>query len=262
MIITLTSDFGLKDHYVGSLKGLIYSGFPQATIVDISHLIPPFAIHQAAYVVGASYRYFPEGTLHLILVDTKSKPVLAYWNKHYFLCSDNGILSLLTQNESPEYIIALDFDQETDITEFFAKTVCKAASGKSVFELGQQTEKIKKFQPLKAIVSEDNKRIAGNIIYIDNYGNAISNISRTLFEQHRNGRSFEIFFRNYRITEVYDSYAAYSLKNTDGEGNKLALFNSLDLLKISIYRGSPKSGGTASSLLGIEYESTVSVQFL
>lgn len=266
MIITLTSDFGLKDHYVGSLKGLIYSGFLQATIVDISHMIAPFATYQATYVVGASYFNFPEGTLHLVLVDAeihhRNKPVLIYWNKHYFLCSDNGILSLLTQNKPPEFIIALDFESGIDITSFFAQTACKIAKGQSVFELGKKIEKLKDFQSLKAIVSEDNKRITGNIIYIDNYGNAISNISRELFEQVRNGRSFEILFRNYRITEVYNSYTDYSLKNSDGKGGKLALFNSLNLLKISIYKGSPRSGGTASSLFGIEYESTISVQFL
>lgn len=266
MIITLTSDFGLKDHYVGSLKGLIYSRFPQATIVDVSHLILPFAIHQAAYVVRASYCSFPEGTLHLILVDaeihSQNQPVLVYWNKHYFLCPDNGILSLLIQNESPEFIISLNFEQGEDVTAFFAKTACKIIGGQSVFELGNTIEKLKEFQPLKAIVSEDNKRITGNIIYIDHYGNAVSNISRDLFEQYRNGRPFEILFRNYRINEVYNSYAEYFLKNTDGKGGKLALFNSLDLLEIAVYKGNPRSGGTASSLFGIEYESTISVQFL
>src|SRR5690606_22027466 len=98
-------------------------------------------------------------------------------------CADNGILSLLTYEKPPENIIALDFEEDADATSFFVGIVSEIAKGKAVLELGQKIEKLKQTQPIKAVVSEDNSRITGSIIYIDNYGNAISNISKELFEK-------------------------------------------------------------------------------
>lgn len=266
MIITLTSDFGLKDHYVGVLKGMIYTKVPNVNIVDISHQISPFVIHEAAYVISSSYYHFPETTIHLILVDAEinqeNKPVLVYWNNHYFLCADNGILSLLLHSKTPQAIISLPFEEGVDATGFFVNIISEIATGRSVFELGQKAERLKEAQRLNAVVSEDNSRITGNIIYIDHYGNAISNISKKLFEQVRNGRDFEILFRSYRIRKIYNSYIDYSLEKNIETGGKLAIFNQSNLLEIALYRGSSRGGGTASSLFGIEYESTISVRFL
>ena len=264
MIITLTTDFGLKDHYVGALKGMIYSKNPNVNIVDISHQISPFVIHEASYAVSSSYSYFPEGTLHLILVDAEineeNRPVLVEWNKHYFLSSDNGILSLITHGAVPENIILLPFGEITDSTSFFVEKATELISGKSIFDLGQKIESLKEVPPLKATVSKDNNRITGNIIHIDRYGNAISNVSKELFEKVRNGRNFQILFRSYRITKIHQSYIDYSTEKTVETGGKIALFNPSDLLEIALYKGNPKSG-TASSLLGLDYHATISVQF-
>ncbi len=266
MIITLTTDFGLKDHYVGALKGMIYSKNPDVNIVDISHQISPFVIHEASYAVSSSYRHFPEKTLHLILVDAEinqeNRPVLVEWNNHYFLSSDNGILSLITHGAVPDNIILLPFGEKiTDSTSFFVEKATELINGKSIFDLGQKIESLKKIPPLKAAISEENNRITGNIIHIDHYGNAISNISKELFEKVRNGRNFQILFRSYRITKIYQSYIDYSTEKTVETGGKIALFNPSDLLEIALYKGNPKSG-TASTLFGLEYQSTISVQFL
>lgn len=264
MIITLTTDFGLKDHYVGALKGMIYAKNPNVNIVDISHQISPFVIHEASYAVSSSYRHFPEGTLHLILVDAEinqeNKPVLVEWNKHYFLSSDNGILSLITQRFVPENIIAIPFGEITDSTSFFVEKATELIRGKSIFDLGEKIENLKESPRLNAVVSKGNDRITGNIIYIDHYGNAISNITKELFETVRNGRNFQILFRSYRITKIYQSYIDYSTEKSMEKGGKIALFNPSDLLEIALYKGNPKSG-TASTLFGLEYESTISVQF-
>ncbi|MFA7446031.1 MAG: SAM-dependent chlorinase/fluorinase [Flavobacteriaceae bacterium] len=265
MIITLTTDFGLQDHYVGALKGMIYTTLPQAKIVDISHLVDPFVTHQAAYIVRASYGYFPEKTIHILLVDAEisaeNKPVLVIWNRHYFLSTDNGILSLLTQGETPEAILSLAFEEGVDSSLFFVKIASEIIGGKPVSELGQPVENLKEVQRLKAIVSEDNRRITGNIIYIDHYGNAISNIPKKLFEQIRNGRDFEILFRNYTIRKIYASYSSFTSDKNAATGEKIALFNNSELLEIALYKGNSKSG-TAASLLGIEYQSSISVRFL
>ncbi len=144
MIITLTSDFGLKDHYVGALKGMMYSKLPEINIVDISHQISPFALQEAAYLINASYRHFPQETIHLILVDAEispsTKPLIVKWENHYFLSADSGILSLLTSNKQPEAIISLPFQEDESTIELFVKAASDIASGKSIYELGEPLE--------------------------------------------------------------------------------------------------------------------------
>ena len=111
-IITLTTDFGLKDHFVGALKGKIYSEYSEAKIVDISHSIDPFNVSEAAYIIGAAYWSFPKGTVHIIGVDIElnheNKHVAIEWNNQFFIAADNGILSILTQKVKPEKIVAIN----------------------------------------------------------------------------------------------------------------------------------------------------------
>ena len=111
-IITLTTDFGLKDHFVGALKGKIVSEYPAATIIDISHHIDLFNVAEASYVIGAAYSSFPTGTIHIIGVDcersAENKHIAMQWNGHYFVCADNGILSILTQKIKPQQIVEIN----------------------------------------------------------------------------------------------------------------------------------------------------------
>ena len=97
-IITLTTDYGLKDHFVGALKGKILSEFQEATIIDISHEIDPFNIAETSYAIGAAFSSFPKGTVHLIGVDielnSENQHIAMQWNDQYFICADNGILSI------------------------------------------------------------------------------------------------------------------------------------------------------------------------
>lgn len=265
MIITLTSDFGLKDHYVGALKGMIYSKLPDVNIVDISHQISPFVLQEAAYLVNASYRHFPQKTIHFILVDAEislaKRPLLVVWDNHYFLSADSGVLSLLTSNKQPEAIVLLPFQEDENAIEVFVKAASEIIGGKSIYEMGDQLDLLKEHQAQRAIVSPDDKQIVGQIIYIDNYENAVSNISKDLFERIRNGRDFEILFRSYSIQKIYRKYIEFGEEPTAKVGEKLAIFNSSGFLEIGLYKGNKRSGGTASSLLGIEYESTIAVRF-
>lgn len=265
MIITLTTDFGIKDHYVGALKGMIYSKLPDIKIVDISHEVPPFAIQEALYIVESSYHFFPEKSIHIILVDAEvsllKKPLIVLWNNHYFLSSDSGLLSLLTSEKKPELIIAASFDEYENSTEIFVRLASEIKRGKSVFELGEPVEFLKEEYRLKPIVSDDNRRITGSIIYVDRYGNAISNISRSLFEKTREKRDFEILFRNYKVTKIHNNYIEYETEKAATLGGRLSVFNPSDLLEIALYRGNQRSGGTASTLFGLEYESQVTIQF-
>jgi len=265
MLITLTTDFGLKDAYVGILKGLLYSTTPNVNLVDLSHQITPFNIQEAFYVIQSAYSFFPEKTIHLILVDSEvsqyKKPIIMILNNHYFISSENGILSLLANEKQPEIIIEAYFAPNEETTLLFVRIASEIVNGKPILELGKPIEHLKQQNPIKPIISNDNQRITGNIIYIDQYGNAVSNISKKIFQLIGNGRRFEILFRNYRATKIYEKYIDYQTEKNWNSGKHLLLFNSSDLLEIALYRGSPSSGGTATTLLGLEHQSSVIVQF-
>ena len=117
-IITLTTDYGLKDHFVGALKGKIVSEYSQALIIDISHDIDPFNTAEASYIISASYTSFPKGTVHIIGVDLESNKenqhIALQWNDHFFIAADNGILSMLTQKIIPQKIVAITIHDQLD----------------------------------------------------------------------------------------------------------------------------------------------------
>ena len=111
-LITLTTDFGTKDHFVGAVKGAIYSEFPDMKIVDISHEISPFNITQTAYILKNAYKSFPEGTVHIIGVDSEinkeNKHIALKIDNHYFICADNGVISLIASDIKPEKIVEIN----------------------------------------------------------------------------------------------------------------------------------------------------------
>ena len=111
-IITLTTDFGLKDHFVGSLKGKLISGYNEAIIIDISHDIDLFNTLEAGYCIAAAYDSFPKGTIHIIGVDSErtneTQHIAIQWDDHFFICADNGILSTLTQRKVAQKMVAIN----------------------------------------------------------------------------------------------------------------------------------------------------------
>ena len=118
-VITLTSDYGIKDHYAGSIKGALFSELINPNIVDISHQISPFNIVEAAYIIENSYKDFPENSIHIIGVDSEKTPeqkhIVVKLDGHYFICADNGILSLLTNKINAEKIIEINFLQTSQL---------------------------------------------------------------------------------------------------------------------------------------------------
>ena len=107
-LITLTTDFGLKDHFVGAVKGAIYTELPEARIVDISHNITPFNIAETAYVLKNAYKSFPEGSIHIIGVDSEineeTNHIAIKLDNHYFICPNNGVISMIASEFRPEKI--------------------------------------------------------------------------------------------------------------------------------------------------------------
>lgn len=256
-MITLTSDWNENDYYVASLKGKLLSDCPDAKIIDINHRISTFNISQAAFIVRNSYPHFPENTIHIIAVNSEPEPggdlLAAQKDRHYFLCADNGILGLLGGSE-PEEVVRLggwdDGDPDTFIAlTVFAKTACKLSKGVPLSKLGTPLLTYDKQTPLRATIEEHI--ITGSVIYIDSYQNAITNISRDLFQRVGKGKPFRIFVqsKHYIIERINTRY------NQTDPGDLLALFNSAGLLEIAI------RNGNAAGLLKLTTNSTIRVEF-
>jgi S-adenosylmethionine hydrolase len=278
-VITLTTDYGLKDHFVGALKGKIVSQLPDATIIDISHQVDPFNVAQASYIIESAFSSFPKGTVHLIGVDAeinnKNQHIALQWNDHYFIAADNGILSILTEKIIPQKIYAVnihdrlhleatDMDVLITVATHLAKGGLPNVIGKEIFSLKEVTQ----LQP----TVEKNAVIKGCVIYIDHFGNVVTNISKKLFLEVGQSRPYEIFFNaksNFKkknpVKTIYPKYA--DIINNDAfsctiyEGQRLAIFNEANYLELGIFRSNPFSLGSAASLFGLNYRDTVEIIF-
>ena len=270
-IITLTTDYGLKDHFVGALKGKIVSQLPTATIIDISHDVDPFNVAQTSYLIESAYVSFPKGTVHLIGVDIErnreTQHIAMQWNDQYFICADNGVLSILTQKIIPQKIVAINIHDRlhsnaTDL-DVFVKVACHLAKGGLLNVIGKEITSIKDVTELQATVLDN--QIKGNVIYIDHYGNVVTNISKNLFLETGKGRPYEIKFKTKTIKTILPNYSdivvsdKYSIK--DYEGEKLAIFNEAGFLEIALFRSNPETVGTANTLLGLNYRDTILIEF-
>ncbi|MGM5470279.1 SAM hydrolase/SAM-dependent halogenase family protein [Flavobacteriaceae bacterium LMO-SS05] len=273
-IITLTTDFGEKDHFVGATKGAIYSELPEAKIVDISHSVSPFNVPEAAYIIQNAYHSFPKGTIHLIGIDSELSPenkhIAVKLNDHYFICANNGIMSMICSEVVPEKIVEINIHHTTatsfPVLDVFVKVACHIARGGTLEVIGKVIDTIKPIKNLIPFVNEEQNQIIGSIIYIDNYGNVITNIKRKFFESIQRTRAFEISARNYKFKEVFNKYN--DAINFDipedkryDEGKGLVVFNSSNYLEIAVYKSDNISVGSASTLMGLKIMDTVTVNF-
>ncbi|GEL11327.1 hypothetical protein SAMN05192550_2048 [Flavobacterium glycines] len=272
-IITLTTDYGLKDHFVGSLKGKILSEYPEAQIIDISHDIDPFNIVEASYIIGASYSSFPKGTVHLIGVDMELNKenlhIVMQWNDSYFIAADNGILSMLSQKIVPQKIVAINIHDrlpsDASGLDVFVTVACHIARGGLLNVIGREINNVKEVTEMKAVVSNDSNSLKGHVIYIDHFGNVVTNITKKQFLEVAKGRPYEIQMKTKNIKTILPNYSAiaisdkYPIKNYEGE--KLAIFNEAGYLEIAIFRSNPSKIGSASSLLGLNYRDAVTIEF-
>lgn len=272
-IITLTTDFGHKDHFVGALKGKLISEYSEVQIIDISHNIDLFNIAEASYIINAAYHSFPKGTVHLIGVDyeknIENNHIAIQWNDHYFVCANNGILSILTQKIIPQKIVEINIhnrlpEGSTDM-DVFVKVACHLSKGGAMSVIGKEITEIKVINELQAIVFDDSNSIKGYVVYIDHYGNCVTNISRKIIEDISKNRTFEIKFGTKNIKKISENYSDFKVSEKfllkDFEGEKLALFNEAGFLEIAIYRSNPNTVGSARSLLGLKYRDVVNVVF-
>ena len=254
-IITLTSDWGLKDHYAAVVKGTILSQLPEANIIDISHEIVKFNIFQASFILKSSFSFFPKGTIHIIAINTiasiNEPHTVVLYQGHYFIGADNGIFSLLFEDK-PDLIIELSLIQDSDYFIFserdiFVKAAVMIANGSKIEELGIKRDHLNHKMILKPII--DDSAIKGTVIYIDSYENVFVNITEKVFKECGKGRPFIISFRDNEIDVISKSYSDVI------EGDIAALFSTTGYLEIT------QNLGNASGMLDLKVGDSVRINF-
>jgi len=274
-IITLTTDFGEKDYFAGAVKGAIYSELSDVRIVDISHSVSPFHISEAAYIIKNAYKSFPKGSIHIIGIDSELTPenkhLAVKLDEHYFICANNGILSLLASEIRPEKIVEINIHDKIQtnfpVLDVFVKVACHISRGGTLEVIGKSVSEVKHLKQFEPLINSEKDQILGHVIYVDNYGNVITNISRKLFENIGKGRAFKISARRVSFSEIHETYSHAINFNVEKEerkeedGKKLAIFNSAGYIELAIYKSNPSTVGSASSLFGLGYLDTVTINF-
>lgn len=256
-IFTLLSDMGTRDYYVAAVKGALLSMVPDAVIVDITHEVEQSGgVLMGGMILRDAYKKFPPGTIHIVAVDTnvnlESRHVVFEHEGYYFVGTDNGIFSLAF-DQFPSQVYDINHLLVNGATfpayTVFVKVASLLTQGKKPAEIGQGPIKLIEksiFRP-----SIESNALVATVIYIDNYGNAITNVSRNVFASTQNGRLFEIQTRNkeYKIRKIHKQYTDVP------EGEIVALFNQSGLMELAIHNGK------ISMLMGLEVGSRIRIIF-
>jgi S-adenosylmethionine hydrolase len=215
-IITLTTDFGTSDHFVGVMKGVIFSICPAAEIVDVSHEIHPFEISEGAFVISQAWRYFPKRTIHVVVVDpgvgTSRRPILVQAGGQYFIGPDNGVLSLVYNKEKAKVreITAEKFwihpvSRTFHGRDIFAPSAAHLASGATPASFGRAIEDYLKLN-LDDPSRTGKRAWTGTILKVDRFGNLITNFHSDRFSEIRS-RPFEVSVGPRKLTRLALNYA-------------------------------------------------------
>lgn len=235
-ILTMTTDMGQRDYLVGAIKGQFLNLLPGLNIVDITHYLSQTNFPLAAYTCSNAFRYYPQGSFHLVLVNLFAEPVqhvlMAKHEGQYIICPDNGLLTMIT-GIKPKEVVAIAMTARPallDITARLAEKIALFTETGNMTDAGSQVQQIEERYPLRPMVGPD--WIEGQILFIDQFENVVINITRNEFEEVRKGRNFKIVFtRNESIERLSDNYAGVP------EAEKLAWFNSAGYLEIALRNG-------------------------
>ena len=253
-LITLTSDFGESDHYVGAVKASILGINHQQAIVDITHNVQNFDLAHGAFVMRASFRSFPAGTVHIVAVDSVGnqgdKQLAVQLEDHFFLLTDNGLLGLISDSE-PQAVVQLNLPDEKasafPARDILGPAAAKLANGTAIEELGTVVEDYQRMLGRKLRATKE--QIQGHVIRVDHYGNLITNIEREVFCQLSKDKRFRVVIGREQFRRINESI------NETGSGDCFIIFNSLGLLEIGINKGH------AAQLLGLRFDSPVKIIF-
>lgn len=264
VIVTLTTDFGLRDGYVAAMKGAMLAVAPGLTLVDISHEVPPQDVMAAGFVLRQSAPYFPEGTVHLVVVDpgvgTDRRAVAARFSlagrEHRFVGPDNGVLPLLLDEDEADEAVALDdprvWRERQPSTTFhgrdiFGPVAAALAAGRPLAEVGTPVEGL---TPLHwPLPRTDEQGIDGMVVHIDRFGNCVTNITREALDAHADGRGFKCYVGGAILQRHAETYGQTA------QGEPLTLFGSSGQLEIAV------NGGDAATLLSVVRGASVNIVF-
>ena len=251
-IITLTTDFGSNDHFVGTMKGVILDIVPEAQIVDICHSVQAFDVLDGALTISQAYSYFPSRTVHVVVVDpgvgTARRPIIASCDKYHFVAPDNGVLSLVYAREERMHVRHITSDhyylQPVSNTfharDIFAPVAAWLAKEVDSQKFGDEVEEYTRFSAPKP-KAVDGNRPRGVVLKVDRFGNIITNITPQdapmLFTE--NPGAFKIVVGQREITEIKDAYAS------GAPGEIFGILGSMGYLEIAANRGA------AAQLLGV-----------
>lgn len=262
-VITLTTDFGLNDHYVGTIKGVILNLVPEAEIVDICHSVQPYDVLDGALTLAQSYSYFPSGTIHVVVVDpgvgTARRPVLVSTQRHYFVAPDNGVLSLVYEREerlnvwhiTAEHYFLQPVSATFHARDVFAPIAAQLAKGVTPEKLGEAVTDFVRFTAPKP-KQVDANTLRGVVLKVDRFGNLITNITPAdapgLFAE--NTPAFRMTVAGYEVQEMKENYAQ------GVPGQVFGILGSMGYLEIAANRGAAAkatgAGKGAEVLLTLE----------
>lgn len=241
-LITLTTDFGTEDHYVAAIKGVILWINPAVNIVDVTHEVPPHDVMEAAFIINNAYRFFPPNSIHIIVVDpgvgSSRRPLLVCTDHHKFIAPDNGVLSLILDQEhiveayeltSKHYWrgVASDTFHGRDI---FAPVASWLSKGTRPRNFGEAAENLKKID-FPAPKNLDDKRILGTVIHVDRFGNAIINVDM----DHLISLNRDILQNSLKLKSGNLTIADFKKTYSEGEpGKPFFLINSSNYLEIAM----------------------------
>ena len=273
-IITLTTDFGNKDFFVSSVKGAILSEVKNAMIIDVSNEIQPYNHSEAAYILKNAYKTFPKGTIHIVGVESELTPenrhIAMVFEGHYFIGSDNGIFSMIKDDLKAEKIVEINIHEKESssfsVLDVFVKVAAHISRMGKLEVIGKTIKSIKQMTNINPVVNNKANQILGSVIYIDNYGNVVTNSNRKFFNEIRKSRDYKIFARTVKFENIYENYSgAIDFSNPkekrEEDGKKIAIFNSANHLELGIYKSNPKTYGSAASLFGLDYRDPITVKF-
>ena len=259
-IITLTTDFGTNDHFVGVMKGVILDIVPDAAIVDICHSVQAFDVLDGALTISQAYSYFPTRTVHIVVVDpgvgTARRPILASSDKYHFIAPDNGVLSLVYAKESRMHVRHITSDhyflQPVSNTfharDIFSPVAAYLAKEVDSMKFGDEIEEYVKFSAPKPKAVEPN-RLRGVVLKVDRFGNLITNITPQdapmLFGADAKG--FKIVVGGREISEIRNAYAE------GAPGEVIAILGIMGFIEISANRAA------AAQLTGVGKGAEVSI---
>jgi S-adenosylmethionine hydrolase len=236
-VIALVSDFGSRDHYAGTMKGVILSICPDVALVDISHDIPPHDVLNAALELAACYRYFPQGTIFLTVIDpgvgSTRRGLAADTGDYRFVAPDNGVLSGVFQETPPRKVVELTerrYARPTVSRTFegrdrFAPAAAWLAKGIQLSALGRALSDYHRLEIPQPLVESGS--LSGIVLRIDHFGNAVTNIDRRTFEKFVDAGDVQIDAGGQRIGRLVATYADINADEV------CALFGSTDHLELA-----------------------------